>query len=304
MTTISERILPGALPQPYPEASQHLIRTLIHHRLTATFEASEIFPFDNTSRFIFFSDVHRGDNSRADAFAPNEPLFIDALAYYFRQGFHYVEVGDGDELWKNRRFHDVENAHPETFEMLHTFNSRGRLHLVLGNHDIHGPCRHRVDKGGLIAKEGLVLKHAQTGQSLFVTHGHQADIVSDRFYRLSRLLVRRVWRKLQVAGLVDATEKLNMYQPQRRYERHLLAWIEANRQFTICGHTHRATTSSRGMPPYFNSGSCVVPGELTGLEITKGEIALIRWTGKPGKRYPIAKREVLAPPRPVLAFHT
>jgi hypothetical protein len=63
--------------------------------------------FDDSSKFIFFSDCHRGDNSWADNFSPNQLLMFHALTYYYDQGYTYIEVGDGDELWENRDFRTI-----------------------------------------------------------------------------------------------------------------------------------------------------------------------------------------------------
>ena len=49
------------------------------NRLTEVFELSEKLPFDDSSKFILFSDCHRGDNSWADDFAQNQTLFFRDL---------------------------------------------------------------------------------------------------------------------------------------------------------------------------------------------------------------------------------
>jgi len=39
-------------------------------RLSEVFESSGEIPFDDSSKLVFFSDCHRGDNSWTDDFAP------------------------------------------------------------------------------------------------------------------------------------------------------------------------------------------------------------------------------------------
>jgi len=73
-------------------------------RLTEVFKSAEEILFDDSSKFIFFSDCHRGDNSWSDDFADNQNLFFHALNYYYNKGFTYIEIGDGDELWENKIF--------------------------------------------------------------------------------------------------------------------------------------------------------------------------------------------------------
>ena len=50
------------------------------------------------SRFVVFSDAHRGDGSGADDFAANSLIFKCALDYYLAEGFTLVELGDAEEL--------------------------------------------------------------------------------------------------------------------------------------------------------------------------------------------------------------
>lgn len=275
-------------------------RSYAHRRLTGAFEAAAEVPFDRSSRFIFFSDTHRGDGSQADAFARNEDLFLHVLGRYYDDGYTYVEVGDGDELWKSWRFADIRRAHGSVFDLLHRFDREGRLHLVFGNHDRRNGRRGPVEKDGLVAGEGLLLRHTHTGQQLFVVHGHQADLKSDGLSRVSRLAVGYFWRRLQLLGLVASTSPLSHIWKLKRMERAIMIWAEARQQITICGHTHRPMSAVHGEAPYFNAGSCVFPGCLTGLELAAGELSLVSWGLRGNARTGRAtrlERQLVAPPR-------
>jgi UDP-2,3-diacylglucosamine pyrophosphatase LpxH len=315
----------GTPPLQSPRAVLDFWRTWARMRLSAVFEAAKEVSFDDASRIVFFSDCHRGDNSRADAFARNEELFLDALTYYYHEGFSYIEVGDGDEMWKNGHFGDILDAHKRTFDQLHKFNRGNRLHLILGNHDIQGSRHNRVEKDGILAEEGLILRHTRTGQRIFVVHGHQADFKSDALYVIGRFAVRHIWRRLQLLGFEAALRGVNgvrksaqarigsgletgfprrltlkISQIQRQTERQLRAWAEAYRQIVICGHTHRPMFATHGAPPYFNTGSCVFPGVITGLELRNGELAPVKWSCRPetkNGKTPHTERQLMAPPR-------
>ena len=50
------------------------------------------------SRFVVFSDAHRGDGTGADDFAANSLIFKCALDYYLAKGFTLIELGDAEEL--------------------------------------------------------------------------------------------------------------------------------------------------------------------------------------------------------------
>jgi len=294
MTSLLERIPLKRFPIDQLVALRNVMRTRAYRRMTQAFKAARTILFDDDSRLVFFSDLHRGDSSRADAFAQNEDLFLGALRHYLQQGFRYVEVGDGDELWQNRRLRDVKRAHRRTFDLLHTFAEAGRLHMVFGNHDIQGLQRRRMTKDGLTAHEGLVLKHARHGQRIFVVHGHQVDFKSDALYSLSRLIIRHVWRHVQNLGITDVASTVGESRNRETIRHRVSEWIEAHKQMVICGHTHTPSFAAPGDLPYFNTGSGVFDGYITGLEIQNGEIALVKWLRSEWGR---AERWLLAPPQ-------
>ena len=51
----------------------------------------------------------------------------------------------------------------------------------------------------------------------------------------------------------------------------------------ISGHTHRPIFANPGSSLYFNDGSCIHPGCLTGIEIENNQISLIKWSVCTGK---------------------
>ena len=73
-------------------------------RITRAYQTARRISFNDTSKFILFSDVHRGDNSLADDFANNRNAYFHALKHYYQNNFTYCELGDGDELWENVSF--------------------------------------------------------------------------------------------------------------------------------------------------------------------------------------------------------
>jgi UDP-2,3-diacylglucosamine pyrophosphatase LpxH len=289
----------------------------IHSRLTQVRAAAKEVPFDDSAKFIVFSDCHRGDNSWADDFAGNQSLFFFALEHYFRQGFTYVELGDGDELFENRRFADVRQAHSHIFWLMREFYRAGRLYLIHGNHDIErrdarvvaDTLYHYHDErtgkqeplfDGITVHEGLVLKHTPTKGTIFLVHGYQGDLINDRCWRIGRFMVRHVWRHLQLLGVKDSTSPARNVKKREGVERETEAWVREKNQPTIFGHTHRPSFPEEGRPPYFNDGSCIHPRCITGIEIEDGETRLIKWWLKPDDagRLRVA-RELVAGPRTI-----
>jgi UDP-2,3-diacylglucosamine pyrophosphatase LpxH len=316
MTTLAKGIPAGWLAQPRAESTQRFWGTYGHSQLDRIMETAPRVDFDDSARIVLFSDCHRGDGSRADAFSRNEDLFLGALEHYYREGFSYVEIGDGDELWQNRRFRDIRQAHARTFDLLHRFDLGKRLHIIVGNHDVQGLRFGQVEKDGMPTLEGLVLRQVGTGQHILVTHGHQADFKSDRLRLVGKLVVRHIWKRLQLHGLVHVSSHLDaqgaslafverrvadaQQATYKAIERRLMDWVVSRQQIVICGHTHRPAFPARGMPAYFNAGSCVNPGYITGLEIQGGDITLVRWCARGGPGAdgtPHIERQLLAPPR-------
>ena len=289
-------------------------------RLTEVLELAEEIPFDDSSKFILFSDCHRGDNSWADDFAHNQSLFFHALKHYYDEGFTYIEIGDGDELWENRRFDDIRRAHSHVFWRLHKFHKEKRLYLIRGNHDmerkdpltvektLHQYHNERTEKDeplfeGIKVHEGMVLRHSGTNNKIFLVHGHQGDLINDELWWLGRFFVRNLWKHLQIIGVRDPTSPAKNFKKRVKIEKRIIEWVKANNQMLIAGHTHRPRLPDEGKPPYFNDGSCVHPRCITGIEIENGEISLIKWWIKPkddGVLY--VTRELLGGPKKLQSF--
>ncbi len=263
-------------------------------RLSEVFEAAQEIPFDNSKKFILFSDCHRGDNSWADEFANNQNLFLHALNDYYQKGFTYIEIGDGDDLWENDRFEDIRKAHEDVFTLMQKFYEAKKLYLIWGNHDIERKGRenveatlHRYYDGrtgrweplfeGIQVYEGLILRHTGTGKKVFLVHGHQADPFNDWLWPVNRLVQRYVWRPLQIFGVKDQTCPAKNFRRQIEIEEELKTWAKAHDQMLVAGHTHSPAFPPPGEPLYFNDGSCVHPLWITGIEIQNGRIILVKW---------------------------
>ncbi|GAB4376497.1 MAG: hypothetical protein Kow0042_22860 [Calditrichia bacterium] len=287
--------------------------------LSQVYESAEKIIVDDATRIIIFSDVHRGDNGYADDFAPNENIYLHALNYYYTQGFTYIELGDGDELWENDDFSVIREAHHEVFMLMKKFYDEGRFYLVWGNHDMERKSAKVVEKSLYYYEEngkkkplfenirlhrGLLLAIQDSPIQFFLTHGHQVDVMGHRLWRYSRFVVRRIWRHLQRLGFNDPTSPAKNYRKRAKVERKLAAWITARQQPLIVGHTHRPAFPDKGQLPYFNTGSCVHPRVITGIEIAEGNISLVNWALKPEPKtgYLKVHKDFLHKPEKISAY--
>ncbi|OIQ30036.1 MAG: serine/threonine protein phosphatase [Bacteroidetes bacterium MedPE-SWsnd-G2] len=264
-------------------------------RLDHAYKTAHRVAFNSDSKFILFSDCHRGDNSIADDFAKNRNIYYHALKDYFKKGFSYCELGDGDELWENSKFSSILDAHKDIFLLLEQFHEQDRLHMIWGNHDMVYRNKNYVNRHlstyydkkidakvplykNLEYHEAIVLIHEESGQELFLTHGHQADWWNYVFWKWSRFLVQILWKPLNVIGIADPTSPAKNYKELIKVERRIKKWIKANNNLiTVVGHTHRPRFSEPNKTPFFNDGSCVHPRSITGIEIENNSISLIKW---------------------------
>jgi len=264
-------------------------------KLDRAYNNAKVVAFDDDSKFILFSDCHRGDNSFADDFANNRNIYYHALKHYYVQGFAYAELGDGDELWENNSFESILYAHKNVYGLMQLFHKQKRLHMIWGNHDMVYRDPNYVKKnlhsffdpkvgadvelfGDIEYNEAIILKHKDTQQELFLTHGHQADWWNYTFWKWSRFMVRVLWKPLNVMGIADPTSPAKNYKELIKVERRTKKWItENNNIMTVVGHTHRPRFPEPGDVAFFNDGSCVHPRSITGIEIENGAISLIKW---------------------------
>lgn len=77
-------------------------------RINEAFSHAPVLPLSECSRYVLFSDCHRGNGSSNDNFLKNQNLYFAALNYYYEENFCYIELGDGDELWENRCFSSIQ----------------------------------------------------------------------------------------------------------------------------------------------------------------------------------------------------
>lgn len=263
-------------------------------RISKAFENALKLPLHPCSRYILFSDCHRGTGSVGDNFLKNEFLYLAALNYYFQQNFTYLELGDGDELWENRSVRRIKENHLQTFELLSRFYMDGRMYAVYGNHDIvkQDPkylkkhfhsyfCDQRMCEFPLFPDitfySGIILQDTFRQKDIYLTHGHQADPLNSTFWPLSRFLVRYVWRPLEKLGIPDPTSAAKNNKRKKESERILVDWAKRNQHILISGHTHHPMAGSAASP-YFNTGSCVSPAGITGIEIGNRCITLVKWS--------------------------
>lgn len=280
-------------------------------RLEKDFEHALVLPLNQKSKYILLSDCHRGSGKSNDNFLKDEVIYLAALRYYEQCCFTYLELGDGDELWENRSMKKIQEMHPHSFEILSRLYHEKRLFAIYGNHDMvkkketfqKNNCASLCSKqlfckytacSGIRFYPGIILKDEFGRKDIYLTHGHQASIMNSTFWKVNRFLVRYIWKYLELLGVPDPTSAAKNNTEKEKIEKLLLKWAREHAVILITGHTHRPMAGTKDSP-FFNTGSCVHPAGITGIEIENRCITLVKWSlGTRNDQTVYMKREVLA----------
>ncbi len=207
-------------------------------------------------KFIIFSDLHKGARNGADDFRVCERAYNAALAYYFRAGHTLVTLGDVEELWEERPQAVIKN-YGHTLRLEGMFHAGGRYLRFWGNHDDDWSFPNRVKKllapalggGPLKVRETLivhVLDGAEELGTIFLAHGHQGTLTSDKIAPISKLFVRYVWRPIQRLLKISFNTPAKDAQLRHAHDRAMYYWSEAQEKTVlIAGHTHRPVFKSQ-----------------------------------------------------------
>ena len=289
----------------------------MNRKLNIIFKKSRRLQINDNSKIVIMSDCHRGSGNNYDNFLKNRNIFEVALNHYYNEGFSYIELGDGDEMWEVDNYNDIIEEHINTFKILKKFNDSGRFIMIYGNHDISKKSEKILKKhfykyydkeekkekellNDLIVYESLILNYKD--HEIFLLHGHQADFLNGTLWYVSRFLVRHFWRPLENIGVKDPTSVAKNYEVSKKSEKKLQKWSIKNNKMVIAGHTHRAIYPKIGNGLYFNDGSCIHPSGITSIEIENGNITLVKWIYTIKNNYITVDRVVIDGKEPIINF--
>lgn len=277
-------------------------------------------------RIAMLSDLHKGRRDGADDFQQCEQTYLSAIDYYQQQDFGLFLLGDVEELWENFP-QPVVSSYANVLSQEQAFAQAGpfvRYLRLVGNHDDewYNPTAVEHHLGpylsGSEVVEAVRLTITAQGQplgELFMVHGHQGTLDSDKYAGLSAWVVRHIWRPIQRLLRIKSTTPSNDFTLKQQHELALYGWAASQSgTVLIAGHTHHPVweglsyqqalernlgTGERSLPgdepwirsqvggrielpgekpAYFNSGCCSYSdGTCTALEIQDGEIRLVRW---------------------------
>lgn len=261
-------------------------------KLNKIFKTSKRISIYDNSKIVIMSDCHRGGGNASDNFLKNKSIFLEALDYYYNQGFTYIELGDGDEMWEVKNCKKIVQSYIDIFRQLKKFYDNNRLIMIYGNHDIDKKKQREIEKcfykyyddttkkeeillNGIVAYESLVINYK--GIDIFLIHGHQASFLNNNILPITKFFVRYFWKIAEYCGIKDPTGIVKKYEVRSRVEKKLEQWSRKNNIILITGHTHKPVFPELSSSLYVNDGSCIHPDGITAIEIENGKILLVKW---------------------------
>ena len=109
-------------------------------------------------------------------------------------------------------------------------------------------------------------------------HGYQGDLINDQLWKISRWLVRYLWKPLEIRGVKDPTSAAKNYTKIRRIEESFIRYSCSKHCILIAGHTHKPSLMRTECGMYFNSGSCIHPEAVTAIELQADKAILVKWS--------------------------
>ncbi len=203
-------------------------------------------------KFIILSDQHKGTRNDSDDFAPCETNYLAALQYYYDHDFYFINLGDCEELWKNRA-EAVMTHNDACFAAEKKFMEKDRYYRIFGNHDLLWQYRLQqtvflrpVFGKKLKVYEGLILRttNNNTAFSFFLTHGHQGDQRSDG-NNLSIWVVANIWTPIQRYLHLNINTPATSFELTNKHNIMMYDWSATqNNLIFISGHTHKPVFAS------------------------------------------------------------
>lgn len=212
-----------------------------------------IVPFDLSSgRFVIFSDEHKGAGDLADDFRLAEKNYLNALDYYYNNGFQFINLGDCEELWENKP-EVVMEKNRAGFQAELRFLKEDRYYRIVGNHDLEWKFdipRNRYLKpvfgDKLAIYEGLLLTTTYNNRtySILCTHGHQGDQKSDG-NAFSTWFVAAIWTPLQRFLEISINSTSDSFELVDKHNIMMYEWSAIQKDLLfISGHTHKPVFAS------------------------------------------------------------
>ncbi len=279
-------------------------------KIKKLYNSADRININKENKIFIYSDCHRGIGDNADDFKHNHELFLKVIMDYVNLDYLLIELGDGDELWENNHFDDILKEYKKIYEIYANLSLKKKFYLIWGNHNRSRKKKKKIfkkinslfnEKDDMESHEALVLEHGDN--TIFLLHGHHGELINDKLWWVSKFLVRIFWRPIQLKlGLPDMTSPAKNHKVRIRVDKRYIKWVKETKIPVIIGHTHRPSFPKEGQVSYFNSGSCVHPKGISGIEISGKKISLIIWNMSLINGEKVIERKVIGGPLSILSL--
>ena len=207
-------------------------------KLMSLLDGTESVRVKDGDKWVIWSDLHLGDGSKRDDFAPNGNMFYRVLVeHYYEQNFHVVLNGDVEELQKFA-LKKIVMRYRDIYKVLQKLHRQNKLFKLYGNHDFK-LSKLKKQPFGIPVREALKLDFHQ--DTLLLFHGHQANYLANTFPPLIDFILRFVatplgFKNYSVAH--NTRKKFNL-------EQYYYDFAMRNKILALIGHTHRPLFESR-----------------------------------------------------------
>lgn len=240
-------------------------------------------------KFIIFSDQHKGAKDGSDDFALAEKNYLSALEYYNLNNFHFISLGDAEELWENTMA-AVKKHNTSTFEKEKLFIQRNAFTKVFGNHDLFwdnspmaGAELQNIYNCRPSVYEGVILKTITNNPlQVFLTHGHQGDELSDGNW-FSKWFVANIWAPFQAYLSINPNTPAFQDHLKTDHNLFMYEWIcQQKNMLLITGHTHQPVFKSLTHLEtlYKKLGVAKEANDLATINVIEAEIQLKKLKGQ------------------------
>lgn len=219
------------------------------------------------SNVIILSDCHRGIRNDSDDFKNCEQSYINALNYYLKNNYQLILLGDIEELWEEN-IKNVIKKNDFILKLESEFYKKDKYFRIVGNHDIYWKNKKNINKyldfymksisNSKYIQNSMILKHPS--KDIFLFHGHQEDLFSSKFWKISKFFVKTFWRTYQLITNKKLTKFRTNIKKVSKFDKNIYNWAQdkyyKNNLLTIIGHTHRpvwlSKTHVQQLYEYFN----------------------------------------------------
>lgn len=198
--------------------------------LAALYDRTPVQPLTDRDRYVIFSDLHMGNGTRSDDFAPNSELFLRVLGeYYHPSPYRLILNGDVEEL---QRFSldSIMGRWESVYSLFSRFEEEGRLDRLFGNHDM---ALKNIRSSAFRLKEALRFDYH--GNEIFLFHGHQTSRRFEVYNDWFGFVLKYFANPLRIKNYEVSHDSEKRF----RVEQRVYSFASSAKILSIIGHTHR-----------------------------------------------------------------